>query len=74
MPPSQLSLSLSSLFSCCEEIFYFIERRFFLYELCGLNEISKTKERRGRDETLDDEINHDDSIQKIQHKTSQVDY
>tara|TARA_B100000073_G_scaffold114200_2_gene92393 strand:- start:1912 stop:2169 length:258 start_codon:yes stop_codon:yes gene_type:complete len=74
VPPSQLSLSLSSLFSCCEEIFYFIERRFFLYELCGLNEISKTKERRGRDETLDDEINHDDSIQKIQHKTSQVDY
>ena len=34
------------------------------------------KERRGRDEkrrTLDDEINHDASIQKIQHKTSQVD-
>jgi len=77
VPPSQLSLSLSSLFSCCEEIFYFIERRFFLYELCGLNEISKTKERRGRDEkgrTLDDEINHDDSIQKIQHKTSGRDY
>ena len=33
-PFPTLSFSLSSLFSCCEEIFLLIERRFFLYELC----------------------------------------
>ena len=41
-------------------------------KLSGLIRKKKGEEEMKRKRTLDDEINHD--IQKIQHKTSQVDY